>query len=120
MITWKAIEQEQQDVCKRLNILWTPVDRELMIAINESLFKDINPINGLRHPKEKNIDGWYIWSGGEIPQEKEDYFKPIHAEHLLTKQPKVLKYLGLPYGYRFQIDNKGYEDIWFDDTLLAI
>lgn len=120
MKTWKEIEQEQKDVCKRLNLTWTPVAKELMIAINNTLFTNSQPINGLRHPKQKIIDGWYIWSGGEIPQKEVEYFNPIHPEHLLEKCPLVLKYLGLPYGYRFQIDNKSYEDIWFDQSILDI
>jgi hypothetical protein len=120
MATWDDIEKEQKDICKRLNVLWTPVDRNLMIAINNSLFTDTLPINGLRHPREESIDGWYIWSGGEIPQDQVDFFDAIHAEHLLEKRPSILKYLGLPDGYRFQIDNNGHEDIWFDKAILDI
>ena len=120
MKTWNDIEQEQKDVCKRLNLSWTPVDKKLMIAFNNPLVLGNQPINGLRHPKENNIDGWYLWSGGEIPQDEVDFFKPIHAEHLIEEQPLVLKYLGLPYGYRFQIDDKGYEDIWFDESILEV
>jgi hypothetical protein len=120
MTNWNDIEQEQKAVCKRLGIPWTPVDNGLMIAISESMFTDTKPINGLRHPRQESIDGWYIWSGGEIPQGNDIFFNPIHPEHLLEKQPLVLKYLGLPYGYRFQIDDKGYEDVWFDQSILEI
>lgn len=120
MKNWNDIELEQKEVCKRHDLLWTPVERELMIAINNSLFTDTLPINGLRHPKKENIDGWYLWSGEGIPQDRDDYFNPIHPEHLLEKRPLVLKYLGLPYGSRFQIDDKGYEDIWFDQSILEV
>lgn len=120
MKNWTNIEQEQIEVCKRHNLLYTPIDLNLMIAINESLFSSLQPINGLRHPKENKIDGWYLWSGGEIPQDNNDFFIPIHIEHLIEKQPLVLKYLGLPYGCRFQIDLNGYEDIWFDKSILEI
>ena len=120
MPTWNDIEQQQREICKRLDVLWTPVDRHLMIAINNSLFTDTYPVNGLRHPKEKIIDGWYIWSGGEIPQDRVDFFNPLHPEHLIETRSFVLKYLGLPYGYRFQIDDKGYEDIWFDQSILSL
>jgi len=120
MTTWNDIELQQKEVCKRFNLLWTPVDKTLMIAINNSLFSDTKPINGLRHPRGKNIDGWYLWSGEEIPQNENDFFKPIHTEHLFESKPIVLKYLGLPYGYRFQIDDKGYEDIWLDQSILDL
>ena len=120
MTNWDKIEQEQKDVCKRLDLPWTPVDNELMVAISNSLLTDTQPINGLRHPRQKNIDGWYLWSGEEIPQDEDNFFNPIHPIHLLEKRPLVLRYLGLPYGYRFQIDDKGYEDIWFDESILEI
>jgi hypothetical protein len=118
MKTWSHIEQEQKDVCKRFNLPWTPTDEKLMVAINDSLFSDKLPVNGLRHRRENKIDGWYLWSGDEIPQDKNDFFNPIHISHLIELHPLVLKYLGLPHGYRFQIDDKGYEDIWFDETIL--
>lgn len=120
MTNWNDIEQEQKDLCKRFDLQWTPVDKDLMVAISKSLLTDTQPINGLRHPRQKNIDGWYLWSGGEIPQDEDNFFNPIHTVHLLDKRPLVLKYLGLPYGYRFQIDDKGYEDIWFDESILEI
>ena len=99
---------------------WTPVDTNMMIAVSSSLFSPLQPINGLRHSKERIIDGWYLWSGGEIPQDNEKFFSSIHAHHLIEQRPLVLKYLGLPYGWRFQIDDKGYEDVWFDSGLLNI
>ena len=120
MKTWNIVIEEQKEVCRRLNLQWTPVDLHFMIAINLALFTQSNPINGLRHPKEIKIDGWYIWTGGEIPAEQHDFFVPIHAEHLIEKRPVVFKYLGLPCGYRFQIDDDGYEDIWYDGSILNI
>lgn len=120
MTKWNDIELEQKEVCRRLNLTWKPVSRELMIAINDSIFPNKQPVNGLRHPKEEKIDGWYLWSGEEIPQDRSDFFEPIHPEHLIEKRSLILKYLGLPYGYRFQIDDKGYEDVWFDQSILEI
>lgn len=98
---------------------WDPVTPNSLIAFNKSLFTPIQPINGLRHPKEGNIDGWYLWSGGDI-QDDIHFFEPIHVEHLITSKSLVLKYLALPAEWRFQIDEKGYEDIWFDPKILVI
>ena len=77
------------------------------------------PLNGLRHPSENGTLGWYIWAGGEINTDP-NLWDTIHVEHLEQKCPLVLKYLGLPPGWRFQIDNKGYEDVWEDKKLLII
>jgi hypothetical protein len=120
MNVWNQIQQEQKAICDKLKVDWMAVDEKSFIAINDSLFSDTKPINGLRHPKHGKIDGWYLWSGGEIPQQESDFFKPLHTEHLIQVRPIVLKYLGLPPGWRFQIDDNGYEDIWFDESILNI
>lgn len=117
---WNSIQVEQKAICDKLKVKWTPVDINSLIAFNISLFTATNSINGLRHPKQEEIDGWYLWSGEEINQSDNDFFKPLHVGHLLVKQPIVLKYLGLPPGWRFQIDENGYEDIWFDKLILDI
>jgi len=120
MITWFEIQKQQKLICNKLQVDWSPVDINTLIAFNDSLFSVTNPINGLRHPKQEIIDGWYLWSGVEIDQTDNNFFRPIHVGHLIEKRPLVLKYLGLPPGWRFQIDDKGYEDIWFDASILII
>lgn len=120
MSDWNYIQQQQRTICHKLNIDWAPVDLSSMIAFNDSLLSVALPINGLRHTKTEKINGWYLWSGGDIPHEDDNFFQPMHVEHMLELRPIVLKYLGLPEGWRFQIDDKGYEDIWFDESLLKV
>ena len=76
------------------------------------------PINGLRHLPEKGTNGWYIWCGDSM-SEADDFFQPLHIEHIDEYLPLIKKYLNLPPGYRFQIDNNDYENIWFDTELFA-
>ena len=75
------------------------------------------PINGLRHQRDGDSSGWYIWAGGE-PSQDPDLFKPLHIEHLTDWCPSVLPYLGLPPGSRFQIAPQ-HEDVWQDESLLS-
>ena len=42
---------------------------------------------------------------------------PIHTLHLYEWKPEIIKYLGLPPGWRFLIA-PGYEDVWFDPNLV--
>lgn len=111
---WNLHIEPQKLICEKYNSSWKPVNKKWKIGIN--LSDNVNPINGLRHPKSKGNEGWYIWCGEY--KEDEDFFKPICIEHLLQINPKIIKYLGLKEGFRFQIDNKGYEDVWFDEELL--
>ena len=78
-----------------------------------------SPINGLRHPSENGTNGWYIWCGDELKTE-EDFFSPLHIEHISEYLPEVADYLDLPPGYRFLIDGNNFEDVWFDEKLLNV
>lgn len=113
---WNTHIDKQKEVCKNNNSIWKPVNKKLKIGISTNL--DKNPINGLRHPAENGTTGWFIWTGDY--SEKEDFFQPVCAEHLLQQRPEIIKYLGLDIGFRFLADNKGYEDIWYDENLKKI
>ena len=75
------------------------------------------PINGERTNAVGNFSGWMIWCGDEMPGDK-DAFTPYCSEHLPIQIEVIRKYLSLAPGYRFQVDNCGYEDVWFDEKLL--
>jgi hypothetical protein len=110
---------EQKACCAKFNVEWIEADFDLIIGISDNVFSDVIPINGLRHPIEKGTTGWYVWSGEKFNYE-DNFFKPYCVKHLIDKKPEILKYLGLPPGYRFLIDNKNYEDIWEDINLLKL
>lgn len=76
------------------------------------------PLNGLRHPAETGTSGWFIWRGEELGT-VDDFFVPLHIAHLEAWCPEVVPYLALPPGWRFLLA-PGYEDVWFDESLLNI
>lgn len=105
-------------ICNRLDL--TPEspseDSVVGFAIN-SFGKGV--LSGLRHPIEKNSNGWYIWFGEY--SEEANFFSPICTKDMNKYlSSSVLEYLDLPIGYRFLLDNKGYEDVWYDEELLNI
>jgi hypothetical protein len=110
---WNTHIQRQRDICKKVNSDWRPVNPKHKIGISSNL--EGEPVHGLRHPPEKGTTGWFIWTGEYSADE--NFFEPIHAVHLLQRRPDLIQYLGLPRGYRFLVDSKGYEDIWEDKQL---
>lgn len=76
------------------------------------------PINGLRHSETERTCGWYIWCGSDLSDDR-CFFSPLHVVHISEYLPQVIPFLDLPPGYRFQIDGAGYEDIWFDNSLIT-
>lgn len=115
-MTPEDIVRVQKDVCNRYGKQYVASPPNMKVGISRDI-KSI-PINGQRHPLEGDTTGWYIWTGDDFSDDP-DYFLPIHTSHLEVVLPSVLKYLGLPPGWRFLIDDT-YEDVWYDPTLLEI
>lgn len=110
------IEQSQREVCRKYDAPFERLDFNLKLGIAADFFSGKIPLNGLRHQPENETCGWFLWAGEALSQE-DDYFKPLHVFHLIEKCPTVLKYLGLPPGWRFLVAGD-YEDVWLDETLL--
>ncbi|NVK10094.1 MAG: hypothetical protein HWD89_13655 [Tenacibaculum sp.] len=107
---------EQKQICKKYNSDFTQIDEKLFIGLATDL--KLEPVNGLRHPEHGKMNGWYIWSGEWSGSD--DFFQPLCLEHLIELKPEIIKYLGLDIGYRFLIDNKGHEDVWFDQNITEL
>lgn len=109
--------EKQQKICMKYSQISDLVELGSLIALGKNFNPNIQ-INGLRHPKTETLNGWYIWSGEDFNPDEVHFFQPLHVHHLLENASFVIKYLGLPTGNRFLIDDKGYEDVWFDENLL--
>ncbi|MBV7530689.1 hypothetical protein [Chitinophaga sp. sic0106] len=109
----------QQELCTQYNATFQPAPFSTLIAIALDTFSVPGnwPVNGLRIPvaNEETVC-WFVWAGPEFST-ADDWFKPMHAHHLPDIHPKLVKYLGLPAGWRFLFDDS-YEDVWFDEGLL--
>ncbi len=110
------IAHRQHEVCKRFGVRWFAAPNDMKVGIAHNVRTGLQPINGLRHPPEGDSTGWYIWAG-EVLSQEDDFFVPLHVGHLREWCPAVLRYLGLPPGWRFLIA-PGYEDVWEDASLL--
>ncbi|WP_414449633.1 hypothetical protein AB4851_27750 [Burkholderia sp. 22PA0099] len=98
----------QKETCERLGL--PDFSPEEMVAVAISTLGEM-PIYGTRIslPDGGNIS-WFFHCGEY--SDAADFYKPVHAEHLSEMLPSVLKYLRLPPGSKFIIDDQGYEDVW--------
>ncbi|MCO7521977.1 MULTISPECIES: hypothetical protein [unclassified Pseudomonas] len=101
---------DQIDVCNRYNVVpRTPEDR---VAVALHTLSD-SPIYGTRIRDAKSgAISWFLYCGKF--SEADDFFQPLHTDHLVEDLPEVVKYLYLPEGANFIIDRSGYEDVWFE------
>lgn len=116
-MTYEQVEKVQRSYCEELNEQYvaTPANLKVGFALET---RGRVPMNGLRHPPEGDTTGWYLWCGEQFPS-ADDSFSPVHTNHLIELQPEVLKFLGLPPGYRFLLAGD-YTDVWYDSALLDI
>lgn len=113
-----AIQAAQEALCRKYGASFERSEPNLKVGIAVNVKSGLQPINGLRHPPEGDTTGWYIWAGGE-PSQDPDFFVPLHVEHLEEWCPQVMRFLGLPPGWRFLIADD-HEDVWEDPTLLHV
>jgi hypothetical protein len=112
-----SIIQEQLNLCSKYHAEFLSAAPGSKVGISRNVRDGVMPINGLRYQPEGDTSGWYIWAGEEY-SESEDFFEPLHISHLNKHCPLLTKYLGLSAGWRFLVDDSGYEDVWKDEALL--
>ena len=100
-----------------MGVDFIPAPGHLKVGISANVRNGVTPINGLRHVPEGDTTGWYLYAGTEL-RDDHDFFLPLHVDHLDDWCPCIRQYLGLPPGWRFLVAD-GYEDIWFDESLVA-
>jgi hypothetical protein len=112
----KSATESQMQVCKKYGARFDPAALGSKLGIAFNVRESILPLNGLRHFSTEETNGWYIWAG-ETLLSTDDFFQPMHIEHISNWCPSIVKFLALPAGWRFLVAVE-YEDVWFDETLL--
>ena len=108
--------QEQELICRKYKTSFLETALGLKVGISLNTKSGLQPLNGLRVAPIGDTSGWYIWAGEELSEDP-DFFVSVHAIHLAEYCPDLMKYLGLPPGWRFLIA-PDYEDVWEDNHLL--
>jgi hypothetical protein len=84
-----------------------------MIGIALGRGTELRPLNAIRHSPAGSSNGWFVWRGGPVPPEADDFFSPMHLAHAADDFPELLPYLALPPGWGV-ILAPGYADVWYD------
>lgn len=110
------IWQEQNLVCQKYGVLFTPPSINTLAAISDGVY-DGDQVEGVRYEQDDKMSGWYITTDkydGDIKT-----LKIEHVYHLIILRPDLAKYLALPSGFRFDTcDDKAWLDKSITDELL--
>jgi hypothetical protein len=110
-------EETQRSLCRQCSARYEVSPGELKVGVAAGIQAGMRLLHGVRHHPEGDATGWYVWAG-EF-SDADDFFQPVHVSHLDDWEPGLHRFLGLPSGWRFLlVPEEGYEDVWFDETLL--
>jgi len=107
-------EKKQRAKCNAYGSEFVPSLGDLKVGLATQTLSE-SPIYGVRSALVGDTTGWYLWAGPF--SDDPEFFKPVHAEHIITILPILDQYLGLAPGYKFIIDTNGYEDVWFEQII---
>lgn len=104
----------QKQECIKYNI--TPLFPlfNQMIVLSEGVLAG-NNIDAVRYPSPNHMTGW--WLTTELYDEDIKSLKTIHYYHLVFKRPDILRFLALPFGFRFLSGEQ--TEVWFDENVLS-
>jgi len=107
-----SYKNKQREICERYGspVIYPNEHLKIGVALQT---KGKLPVRGDRLQPENGTDGWYIWAGDDFSEDP-DFYQPVHIVHLHEIWPELIPYLALAPGYHFVIDDKGYEDIWYE------
>ena len=108
------IVNQQLAKCAAYNVQLFACIHSEMVGVAENINSDLLPVNALRIGPDGGATGWYIWAGEW--SDDEEFFKPLHVDHLKAWCPQILPFLQFPPGWRVQLA-PNHEDAWFDPTL---
>ncbi len=98
-----------EDICLRYGSQCCFIDEGTMVAIAASTIGN-SPVYGVRLEAAPGAIEWFLWCGEH--RDDVDFYAPYHAKHITEMLPLVVPYLALEPGFKFIVDDAGYEDVW--------
>lgn len=104
---------DQEKECEKFGVACIFPTFSQMLVISKGVYEGY-PVEGVRYPSPVNMCGW--WLSTDLYDGNIKSLMTEHYYHLAFKRPEVLKYLALPFGYRFNLDPNGEVDVWYDEA----
>ncbi|WP_374018011.1 hypothetical protein ABU162_28710 [Paenibacillus thiaminolyticus] len=106
--------KEQVELCNKFDVSPDFPQFSQNIVISKGVYDGLG-INAVRYSSPEHMTGW--WLTTDLYDDNVDSLMNVHYFHVAFNRPDILKYLALPYGFRFYITDSE-EDIWFDEDAL--
>jgi len=107
------VVDDQETECRRFGVASVFPNFSQMLVISAGVYEGL-PLQAVRYPSPPHMCGWWITTDlydGNIKS-----LITEHYYHVAFKRADILKYLALPSGYRFNLDQNGEFDVWYDEA----
>lgn len=105
---------EQELECSKLKVSAIYSTFNQNIVISKGVYEGL-AVEGVRYPSPDHMSGW--WLTTDLYDDNINSLMTVHFFHVAFKRPDILKYLALPFGCRFNINNVA-GNAWFDKKVL--
>lgn len=102
---------EQHAVCAKVGADYVAPTFDQMVVISDGILEG-DPVEGVRYPSPEHMSGWWLTSDrfdGDVKN-----LKTVHTQHVSVNRPDLVKFLALPFGYRFHSPT---HDVWLDEKI---
>lgn len=103
--------RDQHQICQKVRAAFAPPRLNQMVVISDGVY-DGDVVEGVRYPSPEHMSGWWLTTdrfNGDTST-----LKTVHAHHISARRPDLVKFLALPFGYRFFSPQS---DVWFDQKV---
>lgn len=97
-----SVVREQSEMCRQYNFVPLFPNFNQSVVISDGVYEG-KDIEGIRYDSPQNESGWYLITDDYNDDIKS--LKVVHFYHVAFARPDILKYLALPFGYRFIMEN---------------
>jgi hypothetical protein len=97
-----SIIRSQSETCFQCELVPLFPNFNQQIVISKGVYEG-KDIEGIRYDSPDHMSGWWL-----ITDDYDDNIESlmtVHYYHVAFKRPDILKYLALPFGYRFLMEN---------------
>ncbi len=93
-----SIVRKQSEICWQQNLIPLFPNFNQSVVISDGVYEG-KDIEGIRYDSLQDESGWYLITDDYNDDIKS--LKMVHFYHVAFARPDILKYLAIPFGYRF-------------------
>lgn len=101
-----SVVRQQSEICWEQNLIPLFPDFNQSMVISDGVYEG-KDIEGIRYESPQDETGWYLITDDYNDDIKS--LKMVHFYHVAFARPDIMKYLAIPFGYRFMMKEGGIE-----------